>query len=119
MVGMNSEGRNEREREFHETSEVSNDEDEQKLLETILRDSMSKSNGEALKLVFQVARASAYEDTSRIGAVEELVRAIIKSRFGTRKFPASFINRVACSLIDLPEAAVKLERLWQEARSSG
>ncbi len=116
---MNSEGQNEREHEFHETPDVSSDKDEQKLLETILRDTMSKSNGEALKLIFQVARTSAYEDTSRIGAVEEVVRAIIKSKFGERKFPASFINRVACSLIDLPEAAVKLERLWQEARTSG
>ena len=47
-MGMNSEGQNEREHEFHETPDVSSDKDEQKLLETILRDTMSKSNGEAL-----------------------------------------------------------------------
>lgn len=118
-MGTNSEGYNERGGESHETHEEIPDRDEQKLLETILRDTMGNSNSEILNLVFQVARASSHKDTSRIGAVEEFVRAIINRKFGSRRFPAGFINRVACSLIDVPEAAVKLERLWQEARASG
>jgi hypothetical protein len=118
-VGTNHEGRNYRDSSRHAEHNSTQDQDEQDLLETILSDSMSGSNGESLKLIFQVARASEYKDTSRIGAVEEFVRAILQQRFGGRKFSSGFVNRVASALIEVPEAAVKLEHLWQEARASG
>lgn len=93
--------------------------DEQKLLDAVLRETMGSSNREALELIFQVARASSYDDTSRIEPVEEVVRAIVKYRYGTRTFSRKLIHRIACSLIEAPEATIKLERLWQEARASG
>ncbi len=118
-MGTNREEQDKPEPELQEKQDVFQDGDEQKLLESILRDAMGGANSEALKLVFQVAKASSFPDTSHIGAVEEFVRAVIRRRFGGRKFPAIFINRIACSLIEVPEAAVKFERLWQEARSGG
>lgn len=115
----NSESSNERESGRHADP---NDEDgieEEKLLETVLRETMGASSGEAVTLIFEVAKSSKYQDTTATEAVEEVVKAILKHCFGTRRFTSSFINRVACSLIDVPEAAIKLERLWQEARAIG
>jgi hypothetical protein len=93
--------------------------EEQKLLETVLRETMGSTNREAMELLFAVARQSAYPDTTHIEAVEEVVQAIMKNRFGSRKFPTHLIHRIACTLIEAPEATIKLERLWQEARTGG
>jgi len=93
--------------------------EEQKLLETVLRETMGSSNREALELLFAVARQSAYPDTTHIGAVEEVVQAIVKNRFGNRHFTPRLIHRIACTLIEAPEATIRLERLWQEARAGG
>lgn len=93
--------------------------DEENLLDAVLRETMGNSNQAALDLIFDVARKSEYADTSHIEAVEELVRAIMKRSFGTRKFSRRLIHRIACSLVEAPEATVRIERLWQEARSSG
>lgn len=89
------------------------------LLEAVLIETVAGSSRESLDLIFDVARASEYENTSQIAAVEELVDAIVTRRFGQRKFPARLLRRIAHTLIETPEATVKLERLWQEARASG
>jgi hypothetical protein len=100
-------------------SKASRADDEQQLLDAVLRETMGNANQAALELIFDVARKSQYPDTSRIEAVEELVRAIMRRAFGPRKFPRRLIHRVASSLIEAPEATIRIERLWQEARASG
>lgn len=113
----------ERDQEFDDEqfSDASSDEDraEESLLEAVLRETMGSSNQDALELILSVARESEYEDTTNIDAVAEVVRKIIKHRFGKRAFSERVIKRIANTLIEAPEAAIKLERLWQEARSSG
>ncbi len=118
-MAINRESPNERNRELHVDREDEDSLEEKRLLETVLRETMGASHGEALKLIFKVAKSSKYKDTTATEAVEEVVRAILAHSFGAKKFSNSFIHRVACSLIDTPEAAIKLERLWQEARTSG
>ncbi|MEZ6136665.1 MAG: hypothetical protein R3C53_17350 [Pirellulaceae bacterium] len=93
--------------------------DEHALLDAVLRETMGTANQAALDLIFDVARRSEYSNTAEIKAVEQVVQAIIKFKFGARKFSSRLINRIACTLIETPEATVKLERLWQEARASG
>ena len=112
-------------REFNSPDEILANEvdpggsDEHHLLDAVLRETIGDSDREALDLIFAIARKSSYEDTTHIEAVEEVVQAIIKYRFGNRQFTPRLIHRIACSLIEAPEATVKLERLWQEARASG
>ena len=89
------------------------------LLELVLHETVAKGSRESLDLIFEVARNSQWEDTSHIEAVEEVVAAIVKRRFGPRRFSRRLIGRIARSLVEAPEATVKLERLWQEARFSG
>lgn len=89
------------------------------LLEAVLLETMTDSNRESLELIFGVARDSQYADTANIHAVEEVVQAILAKRFRRLHFSRRLLNRIAQSLIEDPEATVKLERLWQEARASG
>jgi hypothetical protein len=105
----------------HQLSDGSRSEanDEQVLFDAVLRETMERTDQAALELIFSVARKSSYPDTSRVEAVEELVRAIMKARFGARKFTRRLIHRIACSLIETPEATIRMERLWQEGRSGG
>lgn len=117
-MGPNEEQTPKRSEDLYSAEEQGNL-DEQSLLEAVLRETMGSSNREALEAVFQVARDSQYPDTSQVAAVEELVRAIMRSRFGSRKFTRRLIHRIACSLIETPEATIRIERLWQEARASG
>ena len=116
-------GVNEEPRRHEEEQLLSNESqgqiDEQSLLDAVLRETMGNANHAALELIFEVARQSQYSDTTQLGAVEELVRAIMKESFGSRKIPKRLISRIACSLVEDPEAAVRIERLWQEARASG
>jgi hypothetical protein len=118
-VGINEDREHSRSEESLSADPAVSRSEEQKLLEAVLRETMGSTNREALELLFAVARQSAYPDTTHIEAVEEVVQAIVKNRFGSRKFPPHLIHRIACTLIEAPEATIKLERLWQEARTSG
>lgn len=118
-MGINEDREHSRHEESLSANPAANRSDEQKLLETVLRETMGSTNREALELLFAVARQSVYPDTTHIEAVEEVVQAIVENRFGGRKFPPPLIQRIACTLIEAPEATIKLERLWQEARTSG
>lgn len=103
----------------YEQFNQAHDDDESELLEAVLHETVANSNAESLELIFSVARASNFADTTQIGAVEEVVRAIIAKRFGNIKFSSRLIKRISQTLIETPEATVKLERLWQEGRASG
>jgi hypothetical protein len=118
-VGMNAEENQERKPTQQPDEQETAASREQDLLETVLQETLGRSNSEALKLITEVARTSKFKGSTEVGATEEVVRAILKNRFGARKFSGSFISRVATSLMEIPEAAIRLERLWQEARASG
>lgn len=90
---------------------------ERSLLETVLSETMAESDQVAFDLVFSTARASHYSDTSQLGAVKEFVHAVLARRFPGRDFSSRLVTRIAYSLVDTPEATVRLERLWQEARA--
>ena len=105
--------------EFYFEQPSSNRSDEQELLDAVLRETLGSTNREALELIFEVARQSDYPDTTHIEAVEEVVQAIVKNRFGKRLFTRRLIHRIASTLVEEPEATVRLERLWQEARAGG
>lgn len=93
------------------------DDEEHRLLESVLRVTMAAtSSGDALQLITDVARRSRFEDITDLRAVEEVVRAIVKKRFGERRLGSQLIRRVAEALIDDPEATVRLHRVWSEAR---
>lgn len=89
------------------------------LLEKVLRETLSEGSKDSLELIFSVARTSKYEDTTRIGAVEEVVEEIVRRRLGIPKISRRMVRLIAQSLIEVPEAAVKLERIWQEGRFRG
>lgn len=91
--------------------------EERRLLERVLQETIDSSHAEAYALIRDVARQSAWGDSTRPEAVAEVVRAIISRRLGARTPPASLVRRVAASLMEIPEAVVRLERIWQEARS--
>lgn len=97
--------------------EFAGDPDDARLLERILQETIAADDAAALELIRGVARQSRFPDTTEIGAVEEVVAAIIARRFGTRVPLPQLVRRVANSLVDLPEATIRLERIWQEARS--
>ncbi|MCA9194415.1 MAG: hypothetical protein KDB03_21745 [Planctomycetales bacterium] len=110
------------EEEFQQYQESSDGEDlleDSELLDAVLKETLNNSSHDALELIFDVARASRYENTTDIRAVEEVVREIVTRRLGMRKLSPRVIRVVAQTLIDEPEVAVKLERLWQEGRSRG
>lgn len=118
--GKNSESSGQ-EQSYRET--LSNDSDERrtmekKLLEQVISETMGSSNQAALDLVYGVARASKYPDTTHIEAVEEIVEAVFRHSFPNRRFPRRLVHRVALSLSEAPEATTKLEKLWREARCS-
>lgn len=89
------------------------------LLEAVLRETLGNANQDSLNLILSVARDSQFPSSTRIEAAEEVVDAIVKHKLGNWKFSRKLIKRIANTLIDTPEAANKLERLWQEARASG
>lgn len=104
------------ENEHHDEFESEKD---PQLLDAVLRETVGSGSRGSLELIFGVARASQYPDTSQIEAVEEVVLAIVQRKFGKLRFPRRLIQGIAGALIEVPEAAVKLERLWQEARARG
>ncbi len=118
-MGINDDRERLSREDFYSEQSSSDRSDEQELLDTVLRETLRNNNREALELIFAVARNSEYPDTGSIHAVEEVVKAIMKHRFGNRQFTRRLIHRIACSLIEEPEATIRLERLWQEARASG
>jgi hypothetical protein len=97
--------------------EFAGDPDDARLLERILQETISTEQAGALELIRGVARQSQYTDTTDIGAVEEVVSAIIARRFGTRVPLPQLVRRVGSALIEQPEATIRLERIWQEARN--
>ncbi len=97
--------------------EFGGDPSDARLLERILQETISAEHAEALELIRGVARQSRYADTTDIAAVEEVVAAIIARRFKTRQPLPQLVRRVAHSLVEQPEATIRLERIWQEARS--
>jgi hypothetical protein len=117
-VGTSQRGDEEFDDEHYSDDSSDDDSGERSLLEAVLRETMGSTNQEALELIFSVARESKYEDTTTIEAVAEVVRKIIQHRFGERRFSERAIKRIAHSLVEAPEATIRLERLWQEARSS-
>jgi len=118
-VGINDDRERLSGEDFYSEHPSSNCSDDQELLDAVLRETLGSANREALDLIFAVARRSSYPDTTHIEAVEEVVQAIMQNRFGKRLFTRRLIQRIAGSLIEEPEATIRLERLWQEARASG
>jgi len=92
---------------------------DEKLLEKVLLESLDESSQAAIRLIFSVAQGSEYSDTTDIRAVEEVVQAIVNRRFGPGRIGKPLMRRVAVLLGETPEACIRLERIWQEARRGG
>lgn len=103
---------------YPDDDDPSEDEDSNELLEKVVQETLNASNFEALNLIRAVAARSEYADSTDPGAVMEVVRAIVDRRFGVGRIGNSLVRRVGASLVDSPEATVRLERIWREARSN-
>ncbi len=93
-----------------------NDGSNQELLERVLQETINADNLLSLKLISDVAAHSEYGDSTSIAAVMEVVQAIVDRRFGPNRIGRGLVRRVAHSLSESPEACIRLERIWQEAR---
>lgn len=102
-----------------EDAEPDPDAGDRSLLERVVQETLQASSLESLQLIQAVAKRSRFRDTTDPASVVEVVRAIVDRRFGVGKIGQSLVRRVAHSLVESPEACVRLERIWQEARNSG
>jgi hypothetical protein len=101
----------------NETSAGGDQDADELLLERVLQETINADNVQALNLIQGVAKKSSYPDSTDVNAVMEVVRAIVDRRFGPNRIGQGLIRRVASSLSESPEASIRLERIWQEARS--
>ena len=87
------------------------------ILEAVLRETIDELSRDSLELVMQVAKSSNQQTANSLQAVQEIVERVVSQRLKLPGIPRSMARNIAQAILETPEAAEKLDRIWQEARA--
>lgn len=89
------------------------------LLERVVRETLSAVNDEStIERIQAFARRHGTREITEPDVAEALLQLIVSTRFGKLALPPELPGWLAQTLLDDPDAAARLQTLWEQARQA-